>query len=196
MRKKPHDKGNSSLTFVNALPTSAAESARTRFLVRANATKYQWRISKGSAHRSVAQEVEREEPGEENLSIIRSADVARPPPRPSNPERETSSGSVEELVRSSSPRRVWLSKDDKGEVPWLGLAFPMKWNSYPVPSQWITADRYPNSTWGPTTLLGAGKMDPFHVYPSALPRETVARLIDESECETPLARPQARAVLN
>jgi hypothetical protein len=196
LRKKPQNNGKTSLTFVNALPTSAAESARLKSLVRANATKYQWRTSKGSAHRSVAQEVEREEPEEEIVSTTRSADVARPPLRLSNAGRETSSESVEELVRPSSPRRIWHSNDDQGQVPWLGLAFPMEWNSDPVPSQWITPDGDPNSKWGPATLLGAGKTDPFHVYPSVLPRESVARLIDESECEIPLTRPWARGVVN
>lgn len=182
---KHRDNNEGSFQFVNAIPSSAAESAKTRSLVRANATKYQWQhLKRSTAPAPGSRETEEEE---EELPA---------PNQNSAPSlsRETTSQGGEDRVhapatkrrRSSAPQRVRLSNGDRGEVPWDGFAFPMDWDTDPVLAQWSVTDEDPKSNWmaktcEPTSLLGAGNVDPFHVYPSSLSGESVGRLIDHSE---------------
>jgi hypothetical protein len=183
-RRKQSD-NKPSYQFVNALPTSAAESAKTRSLVRANATKYQWRTSKELSHPQV-REVDDEEPQREHPSKRRHVSSISDLPLSSQAEMNLLPERNTRVYRTATLRRVRVSDDDRGEIPWDGIAFPMEWNSGPFVSCWSTTEQeleasWLERTWGPNSILGAGKMDPFNVYPSALPRETVTRLIDNSE---------------
>lgn len=159
------------LQFVIDGPCLNNDKAKIRTLVRSNASRYYWRERQQTRARTAVTKKGKNAENSRPMNLSsESLNRATPNLPPKNDESFTAilqtTGRYPQLSFNFNPR------DTTADAP-LDEEMPNQYFGW----RWSHQEGYP----GALSLLGAGKVDPFWSYPSALPRSVVGELMTYGE---------------
>ena len=177
----PHQKDDfvkSNFQFINDGPRLNNDKAKTRTLIRSNATRYYWREKQHSLTRTAVKIKWQnpEKPGQTTLSSEPLNSVARDLPDENSQTHPSHGESFTRLLQTT------------GRYPQLSFNLNPDDSTADIPQSDRLSYQYFGWRWpdkmrplSPRSLLGAGQIDPFSSYPSALPRSVVGELMTYGE---------------